>query len=330
MSSMLHITDGESVAGTLRESGVPGYVAIYGDLMYEGPTPAGLSREAWRETRASFHADAGYASLEDARQYLKSCDEALEASSRHEETVLWLDHRLSNQLILIKALDWFSRHTPGNAKFSLICHQPIDLGQLTADRLAPLLETRLHVTREQFSMAQAAWNAFTSADPMAIQHLLEAGVSALPFLAAALRRHLEQFPSVDNGLSRSERQALTVLRETGPLSAPRLFVAVQSTEQPVFMGDHSFYRLLAGLDAVRCPLVQTANSGDHAITEAAFRVMEGRDDHIRLNGIDRWLGGVHLKGDAAAWRWDRVSGRLVHRPPAAVASSEKDPQAPPA
>ena len=215
---MLHITDGESVAGTPRQSGVPGYVGIYGDLMYEGPAPAGLSPEAWRETRASFHVDAGHARLEDARQYLKSCDDALEAFSQHDETVLWLDHRLSDQLILIKALDWFSRpkvvrqKVPGTAKFSLICDQPVDLGLLTADRLAPMLDTRLPVTSEQFHEAQAAWTAFTSADPMAIESLLEAGVSALPFLVAALRRHLEEFPSVDNGLSANARRSPSFVR----------------------------------------------------------------------------------------------------------------------
>jgi hypothetical protein len=42
--TMLHITDGESVAGTLRQSTVPGEVRIFGDLMYEGPAPAGLRR----------------------------------------------------------------------------------------------------------------------------------------------------------------------------------------------------------------------------------------------------------------------------------------------
>ena len=61
---ILHITDGESVAGTLRESGIPGDVAIYGDLMYEGPAPRGLDAEAWQEIRARFIADAGYSTLE--------------------------------------------------------------------------------------------------------------------------------------------------------------------------------------------------------------------------------------------------------------------------
>jgi len=58
-SAMLHIADGESVAGTLRESGIPGVISVYGDLMYDGPAPAGLDAEAWRETRARFMAEAG-------------------------------------------------------------------------------------------------------------------------------------------------------------------------------------------------------------------------------------------------------------------------------
>jgi hypothetical protein len=25
---------------------------------------------------------------------------------------------------------------------------------------------------------------------------------------------------------------------------------------------------------------------------------------VALNGIDRWIGGVHLSGEVARWRWD--------------------------
>jgi hypothetical protein len=314
---MLHITDGESVAGTLRQSGISGDVSVYGDLMYEGPTPGGLSAEAWRDTRAHFMAEAGYATLEEARQYLKRCDDTLAAFSQHEEVVIWLDHRLSDQLILIRVLDWFSRQNLGARKLSLNCigRYPgrdhfVALGELTAHQLASLADTRPRVTDGQFRTAQAAWSAFTAPDPTAIERLMETDTSALPFLATALRRHLEQFPSVDGGLSRTERQALSVLRERGPLPARRLFAAVQQLEEQIFMGDGSFYRVLTALSSVRHPLVQKAD-GEVAITKAGRDVLEGRADHIGLTGIDRWLGGVHLEGDQAAWRWDRGSGRIV-------------------
>jgi hypothetical protein len=321
---MLHITDGESVAGTLRESAVPGDVSVYGDLMYEGPAPRGLTAETWRDTRAHFMAGGGYASLEDARRYLKAFDDTLATSSLYEEVVVWLDNRLSDQLILIKLLDWF-RQNPGGVKLSLICvgcspglDNFVGLGKLTADQLASLLDTRLRVTEAQFHLAKAAWNVFTSPDPTDIERFIETDTSALPFIAAALRRHLEQFPSTDNGLSRTERQALSVLQEYGSLSARRLFASVQHLEEVIFMGDGSFYRILAELCSARHPLIQMADSSQSGlaevtITEPGRRVVEGHADHIELNGIDRWLGGVHLKGDEAAWRWDRVRGRIAGR-----------------
>ena len=82
------------------------------------------------------------------------------------------------------------------------------------------------------------------------------------------------------------------------------------------MGNGSFYRLMADLSSVRHPLLQISDTpqlslGEVTITEAGRNVIEGRADHIELNGIDRWLGGVHLKGDKAAWRWDRASARIV-------------------
>jgi hypothetical protein len=320
---MLHITDGESVAGTLKKAALPGDVSIYGDLMYEGPAPASLTAEAWRNARAGFIAEAGYATREMAHQYLKAGEAALAAFPRHEEVVIWLDHKLSDQLILINALDWFSRQNLGAVQLSLICvgrYPGIEpfagLGQLTADQLAPLMDMRLRVTGAQFRLSQAAWRAFTSPDPRAIERFIETDSSALPFLAAAFRRHLEQFPSVQEGLSRTERQALSVLRERGSLTGRRLFAAVQSLEERIFMGDWSFYRIIANLAASRHPLLQVsaaarAGLGTVTITQAGRNVMDGRADHIELNGIEEWLGGVHLSGRNAAWRWDRLSAHLV-------------------
>jgi hypothetical protein len=254
---------------------------------------------------------------------MQACENTLAACSQHDEVVIWLDNKLSNQLILINLLDWFSRRNLPAVKLTLICigrypglDQFVGLGALTADQLASLADTRLPVAEAQYRTAQAAWNAFTALDPSEIERFVSTDTSALPFLAAALRRHLEQFPSCHNGLSRTERQALSVLHERGPLSGGQLFVAAQHQEEQVFMGDWSFYRMMADLSDARHPLVQISDRSQHrlgevTITEAGRKVVEGRADHVELNGIDRWIGGVHLKGDKAVWRWDRVSQRIV-------------------
>ncbi len=320
---MLHIADGESVAGTLRESGVPGDVMIYGDLMYEGPAPPGDGIANWLEARAGFLSQSGDWAPEEARRYLAAGEETLAAVPRHDEAILWLDHRLSDQLILIRLLHRFGRLAPGLTRFSLVSGDgSAALGGFTAPRLAALAATRIPISDAQFRLGGEAWSAFTSADPTPIERVIQSGATPLPYLAAAFRRHLEQFPSTRDGLSRTERQILHVLREQGPLSRRRLFFAVAKMEPAPFMGDGSFFRILGSLASVARPLIareevarEEAAREEAAvhITPAGVRVLERRDDHVRLNGIDRWLGGVHLNG-SNPWRWDPGSGRLRFPP----------------
>ena len=49
-----------------------------------------------------------------------------------------------------------------------------------------------------------------------------------------------------------------------------------------------------------------------ALTDVGRKLLDGQADWVRLNGIDRWLGGVHLQGAEAAWR--RVRAKyLIYR-----------------
>ena len=252
--TVLHITDGDSVASTLRESTVSGDVKVYGDQLYEGPVPTGVTPAQWRDVRAQFLSDQGNLTLGEARSYLGTLEDSLDVISKYDETVLWLDHRLSDQLILIRVLHHFCRLDLNRSELSLVCigeHPDVDhfagLGQLTAVQLNSLADTRIRVSAAQLRLANAAWSAFTSADPTAVEQIIARDCFALSFLAAALRRHLEQFPSIENGLSRTERQILLALRENGPSTARKLFAAVQQMEHPPFMGDLSFFGVVKGM-----------------------------------------------------------------------------------
>jgi hypothetical protein len=311
MAALLHLTDGESVAGTLRESAVPGDVAICGDLLYEGPAPAGRTPEQWRTLRAGYHAEAGYRTFEQALRYLEASDQALANSANYEETVLWFDRSLSNQLMRMRVLDWLhSQDFTGRRLTQIPAAGAPPFGGLTADQLAERFETRIPVTPQQFKMARSAWEAFTAPHPVTIMNVARLDTPKLPWLPA-FRRHLEEFPAAGSGLSRTERQALAALHEQGPLSATRLFFAAQQREEVPFMGDVSFFNLLKGLAAARQPLIRAAPDGRLTLLEAGLDVLEGRADHAAANGIDRWLGGVHLSGNRPEWRWDAAAARIV-------------------
>jgi hypothetical protein len=62
---------------------------------------------------------------------------------------------------------------------------------------------------------------------------------------------LEQFPAVDSGLSRTERQAILVLHQHGPPAGRRIFAAVQRLQEQVFMGEGSFCRQMDALSSMR-------------------------------------------------------------------------------
>ena len=49
-----------------------------------------------------------------------------------------------------------------------------------------------------------------------------------------------------------------------------------------------------------------------AITKAGEAVLKGEADFVELNGIDRWLGGVHLAGQTDLWRWDNQNRKIAH------------------
>jgi hypothetical protein len=46
------------------------------------------------------------------------------------------------------------------------------------------------------------------------------------------------------------------------------------------------------------------------LTEKGTEVLSFKRDFVELNGIDLWLGGVHLVG-FAVWRWDKSNNRLM-------------------
>jgi hypothetical protein len=344
---MLHVLNGDSPAGTLRQSGVSGDIAVWPDVLTDGPIPAHADDETWRAVRARFLADSFRLAFEDALRLYERADAAIGRFRDYDEVVLWFEHDLFDQLLLLRHLDWFGRQSLGATRLSLICIgefpgvQPFHgLGQLSAPQLRSLIGTRQPVTIEQTMLGRRAWAAFVGDDPTQIEQLLAEDTSALPFLAGALRRHLEEFPDTKTGLPRTERQILDLLAQaqaqaggaaTAPMTPAALFRASQQLEERVYMGDWSFWlrvRALAGGGAGSQQQPQTPAlialdvedargpnlpQGSVALTDVGRAVLRGQEDWIRLAGFDRWLGGVHLTappGGRVRWHWDRDAGQL--------------------
>ncbi|MEO7653942.1 MAG: hypothetical protein ABIZ80_26080 [Bryobacteraceae bacterium] len=313
---MLHVTNGESVQ--IPETGLPGDVVYWMDVLHEGPVPGALTLEELSEVRAQFIAGLGWGPEEEVLAGFRQRDAGLGRYREHEEVVLWFEHDLFDQLHLLQILDWFSLRDLSTAKLSLICIGDFPgigrftgLGQLRPDQLFSLFAGRRPVTRTDLRLAAEGWMAFCSDNPTDLEALLERGTSALPYLKGALVRHLQQFPSTSTGLSRTAQQILISV-SSGLKTFADIFQADQGMEERVFLGDAVFRMYLDQLSGGAAPLLETAGERI-TLTPDGYAVLSGEKDAIALNGIDRWLGGVHLCGADADWRWDDSTRRLVRR-----------------
>lgn len=262
---------------------------------------------------------------------VRGWDDALDRYAEFEEVIFWFEHDLFDQLILIRHLHWLSTIDRGATRFSLICIGSFPgvtnftgLGPLTPEQLATLPPLRTPITDAQIALGRDAWNLYRLPDPLPFVEWWRGDTSPLPYLHGALRRHFEDYPSTRDGLARSERQILSAIA-AGHDTFQDIFAACQRMEERVYMGDTTFWSILWRLAEARHPLVrlhETPASVPHgslkpgspprvlgavgwkaALTDAGRDVLEGREDHIQLNGIDRWAGGVHLTS-RNLFRWD--------------------------
>jgi len=329
---MLHIHNGDSSANTARESSIPGEHIAFRESLITGPTPADVSGEAWRRVRAQ-HLSEGYpADLDECAEDLRDQEKKLDSAAGYDEVVLWFEHDLFCQTNLLYLLNWFAQRELGNTKLRLICIGEFPgkehfrgLGELNAGEMVSLFPDRQPVTPGQLKLGELAWQAYCSPNPDEIQSILDSDTSLLPFLDSALRAHLRRFPSTRNGLGRIEDTSLELIKG-GAQTFIELFPQFAGAEPVYGLGDAQLWLALQQIGVGKQPLLTMENS-HHAgqltpdiarnakleITESGESVLRGEADQVELNGIDYWLGGVHLT-PTNLWRWDGTSEAMVQMP----------------
>jgi hypothetical protein len=185
------------------------------------------------------------------------------------------------------------------------------LGQLTIEQLRTLWETWQPVTIEQLALGHSAWQAYANSEEKFMHQLMQTGdINRLPLLKPALALHLQRFPSAGDGLGLVERQSLALVRRAGEMKLFPLFQAISKLNLNYGLGDLQYWSYLDRMRSGRSPLLRIEgpeklpkfNSGEVdweawtvQLTAEGELVLRGQANAIALNGIDRWLGGVHLQ-----------------------------------
>lgn len=323
---ILHLLNGDATRTPFEQSGLPGDVAVWADVLNEGPV---LSREIgdelWREGRAAFIAEQGWASRDAALTLYRSWDAALERAAGYDEVVIWCEHDVYDQLLLAHHLAWFAARSAPRV-LSVVCIGEFPgmpdfkgLGELDGPQLASLFASRRRMSEGGVEAGRRAWRAFTADDP---RRLLELAVDddrfALPFLAPAVRRLLEEFPDSITGLSRSELAILSAVGD-GACAFRDMMAAVHATEDRLFLPDLGLWSRVRAL-ARLSPSLLAFDAGEASTNGSSVwdaQLMLTSTGHALLNGAhrvatpySRWIGGVRV--DAThPWRWDAARQSVV-------------------
>src|SRR3954463_14555415 len=328
----LHVANGTSVTTTLETAGVSGIKSIWADPLHEGPVPAGLNDDELLEVRRQYLGElfgrstaTGDDPSRDPVNDMRQWRAAIARHDSYDELVLWFEHDLFDQLNLIQLLTWIREHVPRATPVSLVCIDSFPgrpdfkgLGELTPGELAPLLDEREPVTDDHYTRARTAWLAFREPNPEALNALQHEETPALPYLAQAITRFLQEYPWTGDGLSRTERRVISLAADD-PIALSAAFPRMGEGDRFYTITDLALLATVETLATTSPPLltVDVSHTSGHpfrrvvSATDTGRSALAGRLDRVVASGIDRWLGGVHLYGRSAPWRWDDTRGSVV-------------------
>jgi len=306
-NATLHVTNGDAALYLLKKAGIAGTHLGWSDALNDGPVPAGLTLEETSAVRGRYLGEHGYGNAIKLIHDFERRDAQLRRAGDFQETVLWFEHDLYDQLQLLQILTALETQ---NLEAGVVAVVQSDhyIAGMTTDEIAPLLRKRRTATAAIFRSARRNWDRFTSPSPAELYAGAAEDAIGLPFLRAALQRLCEEYPWTRDGLSRSQRHALEAVAR-GPARIEDLFTRAAAREEATFLEQRGFERILQELCEGEGALIE--RDGEELMPSAlGRRVLAGDADWLEEHPIDRWVGGVHLT-PARCTRWDDDAARFV-------------------
>jgi len=310
-----HWRCGSDIAHSLQLAGFKGQFQMLTDPLCMGPV-RDLPRDAFRAMRSAFISQAFTLDLADVTRRVNDEYNQLETLADAEHSVLWCEADAYDQLFLIRALASLERvprqlelievdRIPGVERF-------IGIGQLAPDVLAWLWPQRRLIDEAALQLAREAWAAYCDSAPLKLAALAQHPHPALPLLAPALLRQLQELPGARDGLSLTERLSLAYLAEAGPVTFGRVFAELMAKREPLpFLGDMMFHALLRPLIDGEQPLLTETEPHLEwprrvlALTTLGHQVLNGDAYWLDHASHERWVGGVSLKPGQCHWTLDK-------------------------
>jgi hypothetical protein len=297
------------------------------DFLSCGPLGPVTNLREWRTARKRYWASAG-----------SNYDGDLFADPKilrgAEKVVLWLGTETADQIALAWLPAFLSALGVTVAEIEVIQFERnargieiVGIGMLSPTDLAAH-PPAYAITADHLAELDVVWRAVTAPEPSALVAYARSASSRFPFLPRALREFLMRYPDATSGVNAWERRVLQIVLAAGPKASRVIGDTLSAGFDELDAGtggvDHVgdvwlFDRMLRlGDPELKEPALTITGSRsaylfcDVRLTPFGRRVLDGEANFVDANGIDDWVGGVHLQSDAGGV-WFHRDGNLIRR-----------------
>lgn len=279
-----------------------------------GPAPATEDLSVWRSIRERFlrevYADAPDFSFDECDEYASNgLLMNVDRLTGSDEIVIWLATGLSDQILLAFIMFLFDRMGLDPSRVWVIQFENLgggrdimSVGELRSEDIRDHQPKPRQLNPVEIQTLRRAWKVYTSDDPANLPRYLSE-VGPMPILRHAMRYLVYRYPDVRSGIGSIDESLLRYTKERNLKAARIVGDAMGHNETPDGIGDqYLFHRLVSmGNEQLKSPLVHVVGNTrrmrrcEVGITTFGQKVLAGETNNVERNGIDDWIGGVHLK-----------------------------------
>lgn len=292
MSSLLHITNGDSFTERLKSLKLKGDIITWREMLCEGKTLTNVGSESFWKTRFDFlHKNYKVSKSifieKTLKEYRSLCNH-----KQQDEIVLWFEYDLFCQVNMIAVLSWLKTHRK-YAQISLVCSGKEDetdkmygLNDLSDEKLLKLYETKTILEQDDIEYADYVWQLYCSDNPIRLENLSDFENYHFDYLSQAIDDHLHRFPSIKNGLNDMENNILRQALEKKPSDKKKFLATLLQNQGTLGFGDSQYERAIGRLK----PLFSGFNPV--RLSRKGKQILEGKTSYYsHMRDSEVYLGG---------------------------------------
>jgi uncharacterized protein DUF1835 len=293
MSSLLHITNGDSLTNRLESLHLKGDIITWREMLCEGKTLTNVGSESFWKTRFEFlnknyKVTKSWFVEKTLKEYRSLCNH-----KQQDQIVLWFEYDLFCQINMLAVISWLKTHRR-YAHISLVCSGNEDetdkmygLGEVNDEQLLKLYENRIELSQNDIEYADYVWQLYCSDNPIRLENLTDFRNYQFDYLSDAIKSHLRRFPTIKNGLNDIENRILQLSVDKKPKSKRELVRTVLSNQGIYGFGDTQYERVISSLK----PLY--SNFNPVRLNKKGKEILDGQTSYYSsIRDNEAYLGGA--------------------------------------